>query len=100
MVCIVYKGLYMLFVPGNEISQIEGLEGLQYLRELVLDQNRIKTINETAFIGQVSLVELHLAENRIRELNNLQPLMELHRLFLGINKIQVQYSASGHQKQL
>ncbi|KAK6481441.1 leucine-rich repeat-containing protein 9-like [Huso huso] len=80
--------LKALFLQGNEISQIEGLEGLQYLRELVLDQNRIKTINETSFIGQVSLVELHLAENRIRELNNLQPLMELHRLFLGINKIQ------------
>ena len=27
---------------GNEISKVEGLEGLQQLRELVLDRNKIK----------------------------------------------------------
>lgn len=31
-----------LFSPGNEISKIDGLEGLYQLRELVLDKNKIK----------------------------------------------------------
>lgn len=76
---------------GNEISQVEGLEGLHQLRELVLDRNRIKTLSENSFIGQNSLLELRLAENRIRELNHLDPLTELRKLFLGMNKLQVSY---------
>lgn len=74
---------------GNEISHVEGLEGLHQLRELVLDRNRIKALAENSFVGQNSLFELHLAENRIRELNHLEPLTELHKLFLGLNKLQV-----------
>lgn len=75
---------------GNEINQVEGLEGLHQLRELVLDRNRIKTLAESSFIAQSVLLELHLAENRIRELNHLNPLTELRKLFLGMNKLQVQ----------
>ncbi|CAB1335268.1 unnamed protein product [Coregonus sp. 'balchen'] len=81
--------LKALFLQGNEISQVEGLEGLHRLRELVLDRNRIKALGENSFFGQVFLLELHLAENRLRELNHLQPLTELRRLFLGMNKLQV-----------
>uniref|UniRef100_A0A8C4XE44 Leucine rich repeat containing 9 n=1 Tax=Erpetoichthys calabaricus TaxID=27687 RepID=A0A8C4XE44_ERPCA len=80
--------LKALYLQGNEISQIEGLENLHRLQELVLDRNRIKSINENSFVGQTSLAELHLSENRIRELSNLQPLPELRKLFLGTNKIQ------------
>lgn len=79
---------------GNEISQVEGLEGLQQLRELVLDRNRIKALADNSFIAQNVLLELHLAENRIRELNHLDPLTELRKLFLGMNKLQV-FSSSG-----
>lgn len=68
---------------------MEGLEGLHQLRELVLDKNRIKTLSETSFIAQNALLELHLAENRIRELNHLEPLTELRKLFLTMNKLQV-----------
>lgn len=68
---------------------MEGLEGLFRLRELVLDRNRIKVLGENSFYGQGVLLELHLAENRIRELNYLQHLTELRRLFLGNNKLQV-----------
>uniref|UniRef100_A0A8C7RDG2 Leucine rich repeat containing 9 n=1 Tax=Oncorhynchus mykiss TaxID=8022 RepID=A0A8C7RDG2_ONCMY len=81
--------LKALFLQGNEISQVEGLEGLHQLRELVLDRNRIKALGENSFFGQAFLLELHLAENRLRELNHLQPLTELRRLFLGMNKLQV-----------
>uniref|UniRef100_A0A674DX66 Leucine rich repeat containing 9 n=1 Tax=Salmo trutta TaxID=8032 RepID=A0A674DX66_SALTR len=80
--------LKALFLQGNEISQVEGLEGLHQLRELVLDRNRIKALGENSFFGQAFLLELHLAENRLRELNHLQPLTELRRLFLGMNKLQ------------
>ncbi|XP_054470363.1 leucine-rich repeat-containing protein 9 [Anoplopoma fimbria] len=80
--------LKALFLQGNEISQVEGLEGLHQLRELVLDRNRIKALAENSFIAQNVLLELHLAENRIRELNHLDPLTELRKLFLGMNKLQ------------
>lgn len=68
---------------------MEGLEGLHQLRELVLDRNRIKALVDNSFISQSVLLELHLAENRIRELNHLEPLTELRKLFLGMNKLQV-----------
>uniref|UniRef100_UPI0037E8E735 leucine-rich repeat-containing protein 9 n=1 Tax=Semicossyphus pulcher TaxID=241346 RepID=UPI0037E8E735 len=80
--------LKALFLQGNEISQVEGLEGLHQLRELVLDRNRIKALADTSFISQNVLLELHLAENRIRELNHFDPLTELRKLFLGMNKLQ------------
>uniref|UniRef100_A0A8C2F4X0 Leucine rich repeat containing 9 n=1 Tax=Cyprinus carpio TaxID=7962 RepID=A0A8C2F4X0_CYPCA len=79
--------LRALFLQGNEISQVDGLDGLRRLRELVLDRNRIKSLSENSFCGQGVLLDLHLAENRIRELNHLQPLTELRRLFLDMNKI-------------
>ncbi|XP_077477908.1 leucine-rich repeat-containing protein 9 [Stigmatopora argus] len=80
--------LKVLFLQGNEITQVEGLEGLHQLKELVLDRNRIRGLYENSFISQGSLMELHLTENRIRELNHLYPLVELHKLFLGMNKLQ------------
>ncbi|KAL7992751.1 hypothetical protein Chor_017007 [Crotalus horridus] len=82
------KNLKFLFLQGNEISHIEGLEGLQILQELVLDHNKIKIIGENCFAKQSSLLALHLEENRLRELNNLLPLAKLQKLFLGLNRIQ------------
>lgn len=76
-------------LTGNDISQVEGLEGLYTLRELVLDQNRIRVLNENSFCSQTSLLELHLSENRLRELTYLQPLPQLRRLFLSMNKLEV-----------
>ncbi|XP_069571028.1 leucine-rich repeat-containing protein 9 isoform X2 [Brachyistius frenatus] len=80
--------LKALLLQGNEISQVEGLEGLHQLRELVLDKNRIKGLAKNSFTAQTVLLELHLAGNRIRELNHLNPLIMLHKLFLGMNKLQ------------
>lgn len=75
--------------PGNEISQIEGLDNLAVLQELVVDHNRIRAFNDSAFAKPSSLLALHLEENRLRELSKLQPLVKLEKLFLGYNKIQV-----------
>lgn len=86
---------YKFCLPaGNEISHVEGLEGLHHLRELVLDKNRIKVLAKNSFSAQTVLLELHLAENRIRELSHLDPLTELRKLFLGMNKLQVLFSGS------
>lgn len=82
---------FLPLLSGNEISQVDGLEGLSRLRELVLDRNRIKMLGENSFISQTGLLELRLSENRIRELNHLHSLTELSRLFLDMNKLQVQY---------
>lgn len=68
---------------------MDGLEGLHQLRELVLDKNRIRALADNSFKSQNSLVELHLAQNRIHDLSHLEPLTELCKLFLCMNKLQV-----------
>ncbi|XP_012579855.1 PREDICTED: leucine-rich repeat-containing protein 9 [Condylura cristata] len=82
------RNLKFLFLQGNEISQVEGLDNLVVLQELVVDHNRIRTFNDSAFAKPSSLLALHLEENRLRELSKLQPLVKLEKLFLGYNKIQ------------
>ncbi|CAF3540202.1 unnamed protein product [Adineta steineri] len=79
--------LRSLFLQGNEITKVEGLEALRNLRELVLDKNKIRVITETSFFYQTNLVELHLEENRIRELAFFDRMIKLEKLFLGSNKI-------------
>ncbi|XP_072171420.1 leucine-rich repeat-containing protein 9-like [Diadema setosum] len=80
--------LKALFLQGNEISKVEGMEGLQDLRELVLDRNKIKSLGDTSLINQWNLVELHMEENRLRDLANLHYLENLQRLYVGSNRIQ------------
>ncbi|XP_070105924.1 leucine-rich repeat-containing protein 9 isoform X4 [Equus caballus] len=82
------RNLKFLFLQGNEISQVEGLDSLAVLQELVMDHNRIRAFNDSAFAKPSSLLALHLEENRLRELSKLQPLVKLEKLFLGYNKIQ------------
>ncbi|XP_052269181.1 leucine-rich repeat-containing protein 9-like isoform X5 [Dreissena polymorpha] len=81
-------GLKALFLQGNEIQKVEGMEGLHDLRELVLDRNKIKNVCETSFNNQWNLQELHMEENRLRELANFNCLENLQRLYLGSNRIQ------------
>ncbi|KAI5232096.1 Leucine-Rich Repeat-Containing Protein 9 [Manis pentadactyla] len=82
------KNLKFLFLQGNEISHVEGLDNLVVLQELVVDHNRIRAFNDSAFAKPSSLLTLHLEENRLQELSKLQPLVKLEKLFLGYNKIQ------------
>ena len=80
--------LKALFLQGNEIVKIEGLETLRDLRELVLDKNKIKVIGEQSFLGQSQrLLELHIEENRLRDLINIQMLRNLQKLYCANNKI-------------
>ncbi|XP_008581575.1 PREDICTED: leucine-rich repeat-containing protein 9-like [Galeopterus variegatus] len=82
------RNLKFLFLQGNEISQVEGLDNLVVLQELVVDHNRIRAFHDSAFAKPSSLLALHLEENRVRKLSKLQPLVKLEKLFLGYNKIQ------------
>ena len=86
------------FFLGNEITKIEGLESLRNLRELVLDKNKIRVITETSFFFQTNLIELHLEENRIRELSYFDRMAKLEKLFLGSNKVQVNLNKLFHYR--
>lgn len=104
----------MYFLIGNEITQVEGLEALKSLTELVLDRNKIKvrdilcvylyyilfylfllnyffqSLKSSSFSSQLNLRELHLEENRLKELSYLScSLPSLERLYLGMNRLQV-----------
>jgi Leucine-rich repeat (LRR) protein len=82
------SSLKALFLQGNELTKIEGLEGLRDLRELVLDKNKIKSISENSFVDQAQrLVELHIEENRLRDLNNIEILQNLQKVYAANNKI-------------
>jgi len=80
--------LKTLFLQGNQITKIEGFEGLHQLEELVLDRNKLKTISENSFSSLCKLKELHLEENRISDLSNFSCMGNLQKLFLGMNRIQ------------
>lgn len=84
-----WAAFYALAILGNYISEIEGLEGLQFLQQLVLDHNHIKMISQGFIARQNGLLTLHLEQNKIWELNSLQPLVKLQKLFLDFNRMQV-----------
>lgn len=79
--------LKSLFLHHNEISKLDGLNSLSSLKELVLDGNRIKYIDPSAFIGLTQLQELHIEENGLRSLANMHPLISLNSLQVGMNRI-------------
>lgn len=51
-------------------------------------RNRIKQIDPNSFQGQWRLEELHLDSNRLMSMSNIRPLVNLKRLYLGMNRIQ------------
>ncbi|MEW5304785.1 MAG: hypothetical protein WDW36_007372 [Sanguina aurantia] len=80
--------LRTLFLHGNDITRVEGLEGLVNLQELVLDRNRVRYLDPESFLGLPRLRELRLEENGLRSLANLHPLASsLQALHLGGNRI-------------
>ena len=62
---------------------------MQDLRELVLDRNRVKNIEDHSFANQWNLQELHIEENRVKDLGGLMHMENLQRLYLGMNRLQV-----------
>ncbi|KAL5493189.1 hypothetical protein EMCRGX_G014328 [Ephydatia muelleri] len=78
--------LKALFLQGNEIVLVEGLDGMKSLTELVLDRNKIKV--DSSLLSLRSLRELHIEENRLKELCNFSSFVNLERLYIGMNRIQ------------
>ena len=79
--------LKVLYLQGNDVARVSGLESCHSLRELVLDKNRIKYLDPTSVAGLTSLRELRLQENGLRSLSHLQGLVSVQVLALGFNRI-------------
>jgi Leucine-rich repeat (LRR) protein len=78
--------LKVLFLQGNDIVRVEGLNACYKLRELVMDKNRIKFVDADGFSALTNLRELRLEENGLRSLSNFN-LPNLQSLYLGLNRV-------------
>ncbi|KAF5838089.1 hypothetical protein DUNSADRAFT_3398 [Dunaliella salina] len=85
--------LRTLFLNNNDITRINGLDGLINLQELVLDRNRIRYVDPDAFSSLSKLRELRLEENGLRSLANLHHLTGLQ---VAIRMTNVDFSALGN----
>ena len=79
--------LKALFLQNNDISTLDGFEEFPSLIELVLDRNKIKYIADKDLTSLKNILELHLEDNRLKFLPDLNGLVSLHRLFLANNRI-------------
>ncbi|KAJ3065950.1 Leucine-rich repeat-containing protein 9 [Podochytrium sp. JEL0797] len=52
--------LKRLYLQGNKITRIDGLEHMTTLVELVLDRNQIKSADPSSFLSLINLKELHI----------------------------------------
>lgn len=66
---------------------MDGLEGLENLRELNLDRNKIKSVDIGNFSSLNNLKILRMEDNGLRSLSNFEPLPKLQILKLGGNRI-------------
>lgn len=60
---------------------------LSNLRELVLDKNKIKSLDSNSLHGLLALQELRIEENGLRSLQHINDLPSLQTLFLGYNRL-------------
>lgn len=79
--------LKVLYLQGNRIMKVDGLEQMTNLIELVLDKNQIKAIDNLSFLSLINLKELHIKENRLKSLANFDCLPNLQILYLTGNRI-------------
>ncbi|EKF39406.1 hypothetical protein MOQ_000368 [Trypanosoma cruzi marinkellei] len=80
--------LQFLNLKGNEIANIDqGLQGLTELRELLLDNNKLRGFGRDCFANNLQLTDISAEENYIRSTEGLQPLTRLEVLRLGSNRL-------------
>eukprot|EP01112_Ceratiomyxa_fruticulosa_P021135 TRINITY_DN7362_c1_g1_i1.p1 TRINITY_DN7362_c1_g1~~TRINITY_DN7362_c1_g1_i1.p1 ORF type:complete len:272 (+),score=57.09 TRINITY_DN7362_c1_g1_i1:280-1095(+) len=82
-----FRSLKVLILSGNQITKIEGLEGLEQLRKLVLDKNRIKSFEEASFSPLKNLQALCVDENILRSFQGISGLTQLKLLSIAQNRI-------------
>lgn len=75
----------MLYLEGNGIKKIEGLEKLTNLRCLYLQENVIKKIEGLETLE--NLVNMNLSDNMIEKIEGLGALKKLQNLQLKRNRI-------------
>ena len=78
--------LSVLYLQGNEIQIVDGLDDLPKLRELVLDRNKIRKLEPYSLVNLPQLRELRIEENGLKTLQNLQHCSGLHLLYVGSNR--------------
>ncbi|KAI8827030.1 uncharacterized protein EV422DRAFT_491205 [Fimicolochytrium jonesii] len=79
--------LRILYLNGNRITKIDGLENMPNLMELVLDKNHIKGATLNSFTYVPHLKTLHVKENRIKSLAYFDAIQGLERLYMSNNRV-------------
>jgi Leucine-rich repeat (LRR) protein len=79
--------LKFLNLRANELQRIDGLDALPNLRELVLDRNKLRAVDNNSFQGTPFLRQLSCDENSIKTLDGLRPLQYLQRVSFASNRI-------------
>eukprot|EP00941_MAST-03F_sp_MAST-3F-sp1_P003667 g3667.t1 len=79
--------LKVLYLEGNELTFISGLEPLVNLQELSLDKNHIKHFDAASLANCINLRQLRIEENNLRTMSNMGLLRRLQILHAGFNRI-------------
>eukprot|EP01012_Entosiphon_sulcatum_P022397 TRINITY_DN2733_c0_g1_i1.p1 TRINITY_DN2733_c0_g1~~TRINITY_DN2733_c0_g1_i1.p1 ORF type:complete len:1527 (-),score=315.85 TRINITY_DN2733_c0_g1_i1:41-4621(-) len=79
--------LLLLNLKGNDLSKIDGLDVLVNLRELNLEKNKLRLLDERVFAGLIHLRDLKLDENMLKSLDGLRNLINLQRLSVASNRV-------------
>eukprot|EP01059_Diplonema_ambulator_P035367 TRINITY_DN8290_c0_g1_i2.p1 TRINITY_DN8290_c0_g1~~TRINITY_DN8290_c0_g1_i2.p1 ORF type:complete len:1479 (+),score=580.35 TRINITY_DN8290_c0_g1_i2:85-4521(+) len=81
------KNLRFLNLRSNDITKIDGLEGVPQLSELILDRNKLRGVEDNGLLVCHHLRDLRLEDNMIKRLDGLKGLQNLNRLFVTANRI-------------
>jgi Leucine-rich repeat (LRR) protein len=82
-----FPSLRALYLPGNDLSKVDGLQSCGELRELILDKNRIRSLDPHSLANLKKLQDLRIEENGLRSLSNFPVLPNLTILSVAGNRI-------------
>ena len=82
-----FPNLRALYLTGNDISKVDGLQSCGELRELVLDKNRIRGFDPHSLANLKKLQDLRIEENGLRSLSNFPVLPCMTVLSVAGNRI-------------
>ncbi|GMI15843.1 hypothetical protein TrVE_jg5650 [Triparma verrucosa] len=82
-----FPNLRSLYLQGNDINKVEGLQDCKELRVVCLDKNRIRAFESNSFQGLNKLKDLRIEENGLRSLSNFPVLPSLTVLSVAGNRI-------------